>query len=64
MSNARRVREAWLTVASLGAYTASINGEALPEFGNGVNLGYYYFRDFEGDKYIMTSQAVEYTPGK
>ena len=39
-------------------------GEALPEFGNGVNLGYYYFRDFEGDKYIMTSQAVEYTPGK
>ena len=32
VSNARRVREAWLTVASLGAYTASINGEALPEF--------------------------------
>ena len=32
VSNARRVREAWLTGASLGAYTASINGEALPEF--------------------------------
>lgn len=37
-------------------------GEALPEFGNGVNLGYSYFRDFEGDKYEMSSASVEYTP--
>ncbi len=38
-------------------------GEALPEFGNGVNLGYSYFRDFTGDKYHISAQAVEYTPG-
>ena len=37
-------------------------GEALPEFGNGVNLGYDYFKNFTGDKYKMTSAAVEYTP--
>ena len=37
-------------------------GEALPEFGNGVNLGYYYFRDFAGDKYQLSREAVEYTP--
>ena len=38
-------------------------GEALPEFGNGVYLGYSYFRDFTGDKYQISAQAVEYTPG-
>ena len=32
VSNASRVKEAWLTVASLGAYTATVNGEALPEY--------------------------------
>ncbi len=39
-------------------------GEALPEFGSGVNLGYYYFRDFTGDKYELSSEAVKYTPGR
>ena len=37
-------------------------GEALPAFGNGVNLGYSYFRDFTGDKYELSSEAVRYTP--
>lgn len=37
-------------------------GEALPEFGNGVNLGYDYFRNFEGDKYKLSDGAAEYTP--
>ena len=38
------------------------SGEDLPEFGNGVYLGYNYFRNFTGDKYLMSSEAVEYTP--
>ena len=38
------------------------DGEALPELGNGMNLGYYYFRDFTGDKYKLSSEAVEFTP--
>ena len=37
-------------------------GEALPELGNGVYLGYNYFNNFAGDKYLLSSTAAEYTP--
>ena len=37
-------------------------GEALPELGNGVNLGFTFFQNFEGDKYILSGGAAEFTP--
>lgn len=37
-------------------------GKALPEPGNGVYLGFSYFRDFTGDKYQLSEGAADYTP--
>ena len=38
-------------------------GQALPELGNGVYLGFTYFQNFTGDKYVLSAGGVEYTPG-
>jgi hypothetical protein len=37
-------------------------GEALPELGNGVYLGYTYFQNFTGDKYQLSEGAADFTP--
>lgn len=37
-------------------------GEALPEFGNGIYLGFSYFQSFTGDKYVLTGNSAVFTP--
>ena len=37
-------------------------GEALPELGHGVYLGYTYFQNFTGDKYQVSEGAADFTP--